>query len=166
MQRAARRGWGLVATLALAGYGSDAIAQAALVLAGARAVSGNRTVGGRVVPDPMEVSVVSGGAVDARLLGLGPGCFGFVTAVPTVIVRVTAPVRNLRFFVTAPSDTTLLVHSAGRWVCSDDSWGGTNPTVDLPLAVPGSYDVWVGSFRAGDQLRSTLHLTQNSVLHP
>ena len=152
--------------LALAARGAQLSAQAALVLAGGRALSGNRTVGPTVIPDPMEVSVVSGGAVDARLLGLGPGCFGFVTAVPTVALRVMAPTAGLRLYVTAPSDTTLLVHSAGRWVCSDDSWGGPNPTVDLPLAPAGTYDVWVGSFRAGDQLRSTLHITQNAARHP
>lgn len=144
-----------------------AVAQGAvLLLSGARATAGIRAISTRVLPDPMEVAVTSGGAVDVRQLGLGPQCFGFVNTMPTLILRAPAAVAGLRLYVTAPVDTTLLVHSAGRWFCSDDSWGGTNPTVDLPLAFAGQYDVWVGSFRPGDQSRAVLHVTQNAALHP
>jgi hypothetical protein len=69
--------------------------------------------------------------------------------------------------VTAPGDTTLLVNTAGgAWVCNDDSYGGTNPTVDIPNAGAGQYDVWVGSYRSGEQIRGALHITELANNHP
>ncbi len=158
---------GLLATLAVSGYGTELVAQGALQIGGQRANFGSRPLSPGFVPDPISVPVVSGGNIDARNLGLGPGCVGFVTRQPDYIVRLTGASRFLRFYVTAGSDTTLLVNRAnGQWSCNDDSFGGTNPSVDLTNAGPGQYDVWVGSYQSGTQARGSLNITELPGNHP
>jgi len=138
-----------------------------LQIGGHTANFGSRTVTPGFVPDPIQIAVTSGGAIDASRLGLGPTCRGFVTRQPDFIVRLTGATSNLRLYVTAPGDTTLLVNdAAGRWTCNDDSYGGTNPTVDLTDARAGQYDVWVGSYRDGEQIRGALHITELASNHP
>lgn len=144
-------------------------AQGALLVGGTRANFGVQRLDPGFVPDPRRVAVVSGGALNARALGLGPGCVGWVTAQPDVIVRLTGPSANLRLYAVAAdgTDITLLVN-ANRvaWRCNDDSFGGTNPSVDLGNAAAGQYDVWVGSFREGTTARATLHITELATNHP
>ena len=50
--------------------------------------------------------------------------------------------------------------AGGRWVCNDDSYGGANPTVNIPGATRGQYDIWVGSYQAGAAARGRLHITE------
>lgn len=158
---------GLLGTLALSGYGGEVAAQAGLQVGGRRANFGRRMLRTGFVPDPVNVNIVSGGNINASALGLGTGCVGFVTAQPDFILTLRGTSSNLRFYVTAGSDTTLLVNTAnGGWRCNDDSYGGTNPTVNVPNAGPGQYDVWVGSYRAGQQARGQLHITELDSNHP
>ncbi len=158
---------GLVGALAVSGFGSQVTAQGALQIGGQRANFGRRPVAPGFVPDPISVNIVSGGNIDARALGLGPGCVGYVTRQPDYIINLTRPTSFLRLYVTAGSDTTLLVNLANsRWSCNDDSFGGTNPTVDIPNAGPGQYDIWVGSYQAGVQARGQLHITELQGNHP
>lgn len=153
---------GLVGMLGVMGYGHGVAAQAAgLQIGGQESNFGAQTLRPGFLPDPVNVNVVSGGNLDARTLNLGPGCMGFVTRRPDYIVRMTGNSRSLRMYVTAPGDTTLLVNTGrGQWVCNDDSYGGTNPTVNLPNAGAGQYDVWVGSYQAGANIRGQLHITE------
>jgi hypothetical protein len=158
---------GLLGALAVSGYGSQVTAQGALQIGGRTANFGRRNVAPGFVPDPINVAITSGGSIDASNLGLGAGCRGFVTRQPDHIINLTGTSANLRLYVTAPGDTTLLVNTAGgSWVCNDDSYGGTNPTVDIPNARAGQYDVWVGSYRSGEQIRGALHITELSSNHP
>jgi len=160
---------GLAGALAAAGYGGDVAAQTGLLIGGRRANFGVHSVSPGFMPDPKNIAVVSGGGINARDLGLGPGCVGFVTRQPDAIVRLSAQSANFRIYATAQdgTDITLLVNTAsGGWRCNDDSYGGTNPTVDLGNAQPGQYDIWVGSYRQGQTARATLHITELSSNHP
>jgi hypothetical protein len=68
----------------------------------------------------------------------------------------------LRFFVRASGsgDTTLLINDAsGNWHCNDDS-SGLNPMVSINNPPSGQYDIWVGSYRAGENLSSQLFITE------
>lgn len=160
---------GLAAMLASVGFGSEVIAQGALAIGGRSANFGVHRLRAGFVPDPRRINVVSGGNINARTLGLGPGCVGWVTARPDAIVQLSGQSPNLRLYAVANdgTDVTLLVNTAGgAWRCNDDSYGGTNPTVDLGNAPPGQYDVWVGSYRQGQQARAVLHITELNSNHP
>jgi len=145
----------------VSGYGNQVVAQGALRIGGGAANFGVRSVTPGFVPDPINVNVVSGGNIQASSLGVGAGCTGYVTAQPDFIMRLTGPSRSLRVYVTSSADTTLLVNTASaQWVCNDDSYGGTNPTVNLPGATAGQYDIWIGSYQSGVQARGVLHITE------
>ena len=165
---------GLAAALAVSGFGEDVVAQQSLQIGGNRANYGSVSLRSGFVPDPRSVNIVAGGNIDARTLNLGVGCVGFVTRQPDYIVRLQTPSSNLRFYVVVPgasassnTDTTLLVNTANRrWLCTDDSYGGANPTVNVPRAGPGQYDVWVGSYVQGANARGRLFVTELNNNHP
>lgn len=158
---------GVMGALAISGYGSQVTAQGGLAIGGQRANFGRRSITPGFVPDPININVVSGGNIDARNLGLGPGCVGFVTRTPDFIFNLTGQSSNLRLYVTGSGDTTLLVNTgSGRWVCNDDSFNGLNPTVTIPNAPGGQYDVWIGSYSATQQVRGQLHITELNSNHP
>jgi hypothetical protein len=158
---------GLIAAMGVSGYGHGLGAQQRLTIGGRRANFGMRALRSGFVPDPAQVNVVSGGNIAAATLGLGAGCTGFVTATPDHIVSWSGGGSLLRFYVRAAGDTTLLVNTgSGQWRCNDDSWGGTNPTVDVANPPAGQYDVWVGSYRSGEQARGTLFITELGSNHP
>jgi hypothetical protein len=159
---------GLIAAMGVSGYGGGLGAQQRLTIGGApKFARAPRALRSGFVPDPSQVTVVSGGSIAAAGLGLGPGCTGYVTAQPDIIVRWSGGGSLLRFYVRAPIDTTLLVNTgSGRWACNDDSWGGTNPTVDVANPPNGQYDIWVGSYRSGEQAHGTLFITELASNHP
>lgn len=142
-------------------------AQGGLRIGGQSANFGVFSLVGGFLPDPAQYNVVSGGTMDASTMGLAPNCRGFVTAQPDVIVRYSSPRSWLRFYVRAPGDTTLVINDgAGRWHCSDDEGGSLNPMIDLTGPAAGQYDIWVGSYRAGENIRGTLHVTELSGNRP
>lgn len=154
-----------VLSLALAGTG---LAQAGLAVGGSQSNFGRGSLAGRFMPDPFTVAVTSGGTIDASTVsGLPANCRGFVTRTPDYILDYRSPQTFLRFFVVGQGDTTLVVNDgAGRWHCNDDSFGGVNPTVDLTRPSAGQYDIWVGSYRSGENIRGTLHVTELRSQHP
>ncbi len=138
-----------------------------LITAGNRANFGAITLQGGFMPDPHMHAVVSGGSIDVSPFTLAPGCRGFVTAQPDVIFHYNGPASFLRFFVRAAGDTTLVINDgAGHWHCDDDSGGGTNPMVSLSAPPGGQYDIWVGSYRSGEQIRGELGITELSSARP
>jgi hypothetical protein len=146
-------------------YGTVNTAQpaymSALQIGSATPNFGTINMGPGFQPDPTSVNVTSGGAIDARQLGIGPGCIGWVTRQPDWVVNFSGTTGNLRFFVTGNTDTTLIVNAAnGQWACNDDSFSTTSPTVDIPGAGPGHYDVWVGSYSQGNPAQAMLHVTE------
>lgn len=150
----------LASAVALAPVGTS-MAQGGLRIGGASANFGVFTLMGGFVPDPAQYNVVSGGSMDASRMGLAPNCRGFVTAQPDVIVNYLNARSWVRFYVRAAGDTTLVINDgSGRWWCSDDEGGGLNPMIDITSPPSGQYDIWVGSYRAGENIRGTLFVTE------
>jgi|GEM_PF-1064579 len=126
---------------------------------------GAHNVFGMNLPTPYAVSVISGGNLEASQQGIPGNCHGFVTAQADVIVNYVQASRRLAFFVDAQGDTTLVIRAPnGQWWCSDDEGGGQNPLVDIQNPQEGQYEVWVGSFRAGEQLRGTFQVYDPNML--
>jgi hypothetical protein len=61
----------------------------------------------------------------------------------------------------ASADTTLLIRAPdGRFYCDDD--GGTrglNPAIRYDSPRAGRYDIWVGSFRAGETVSARVYFS-------
>ena len=136
---------------------------------GALNIGGRPNFGARrVTPgfprDPMKINVVSGGNINVTPLNLAAGCTGFATAQPDLNFTLTGTSATLRVYVDrvrGNGDTTLIINKPdGTWICNDDSYGGRNPTVDLPNAAPGLYNVWIGSYQTGVQARGRLNITE------
>ncbi|MBC7171223.1 MAG: peptidase S1 [Polyangiaceae bacterium] len=158
----------IIALLALA---TGAAAQAALSIGGNQAHFGVHRLAPGFTPDPRVINVVSGGNIDVSTLNLGAGCTGWVTRQPDAIVHVqNGTSQLLRFFVRANGngDTTLVINDArGNWHCNDDVSGNNlNPLVDIANAGPGQYDVWIGSYRNGEQLGGSLNITELQSQRP
>ena len=148
----------LGAILVLASHG-ESVAQGTLSIGGNSAHFGVHQVNAGFVPDPKVINITSGGNLNVSTMGYGAQCRGFATSRPDAIVNYTGG-GFLRFFVQAGGDTTLVVNDAsGRWHCNDDAVG-TNPMVSISNAPSGQYDVWVGSYRSGEQIRGTLNITE------
>ena len=131
-----------------------------LSIGGSESHFGSHELSDGFLPDPKEVSVVSGGSIVVRDLDLGIGCTGHVTSTPDVILNWDGS-GFLRFFVDAEGDTTLVINGpTGGWYCDDDGGGSTNPQVDFSDASSGQYDVWIGSFSSDDQISGTLMITE------
>lgn len=113
------------------------------------------TLGGR--PDPLIVQGQSGGPIQASTLG--PSCRGTISGPPSHVVNARTGFPNLRFVVSARSDTTLVVrYPDGRVVCDDDSGGSLNPLVEGPTG-PGQILVWVGTYGSGGSIPYIMGIT-------
>lgn len=114
-------------------------------------------------PDPHEVEIAAGGAIDASTIGQ-PGCLGFIAQAPDYRVNWTAGSGSLPliFSVGSDADTTLVINDAeGNWVCDDDGGNeGLNPSITFTAPVSGQYDVWVGTYAEGELQNSTLHVSE------
>lgn len=156
-----------VVVLTLGVFGGTVIAQGALRIGGSASNFGRGGLRGGFMPDPFTIGITSGGSLDASTMGLGSGCRGFVTREPDYILDYNSPRAFLRIYFVGNGDTTLVINdAAGRWHCNDDSYGGLNPTVDINRPAGGQYDIWVGSYRAGEHVTGTLHVTELRTRHP
>ena len=120
-------------------------------------------------PDPMQVSVTSGGTIDASYLG--GGCLGYAEPNPDYEVHYSAGAMSLlRFYFvpdSADQDATLIVNDAAtNWVCSDDTFGTKDPAVDFSPPAGGWYDIWIGSYSADAFISGTLYITELDSNHP
>ncbi|MEM9072233.1 MAG: peptidase S1 [Myxococcota bacterium] len=143
------------------------MAQGSLTIGQNSSNFGTHALTGGFVPDPKQITgIVSGGSLNAANMNLGAGCTGYLTQQPDVIVNYSSPASFLRFYFQGSGDTTLVINDArGRWRCNDDT-AGLNPQVDIASPPPGHYDIWVGSYEAGANIRGTLKITElrsNSV---
>ncbi|MFN8530691.1 MAG: thrombospondin type 3 repeat-containing protein [Anaerolineae bacterium] len=118
------------------------------------------------LPDPVDVPMTAGGAVNAGYLG--SGCNGFASAAPDFTFNYTAgSAALLRFYLISEGDTTLIVKAPnGLIFCDDDSYGTLNPTVDFHNPSSGRYDIWAGSFLSDTFIQGTLNVTEQSDQHP
>lgn len=113
--------------------------------------------------DPRVVRVVSGGQTAAS--SAGSNCAGYVSRAPDVRLNYQAG-SGLPLIISAASsdDTTLVVNGPdGRWYCDDDGGvNGLNPAVRFNSPGSGRYEIWVGSYRQGQNSETRLHISEVS----
>lgn len=169
MRRYGKYAGAMLAAVLMLGVGATVGAQGRLQIGGNRSNFGRTALRGGFMPDPATVNIVSGGSIDSSRMSLSPGCRGFVTRQPDYILDYNNAAGFLRFYATARNngDTTLIINdAAGNWHCNDDSNGGLNPMVDISNPPSGQYDIWVGSYRASENINATLHITELRSNHP
>jgi len=114
---------------------------------------------------PYVVSVNGGGTQDASKADAA--CTGAVSAQPDFRFDWGGAAIPLRLFVTGEGDPTLVVLGPdGVFRCNDDSTNSVFPTVDIPVALPGAYAVWVGSYDAAITAPGLLTITEDLTLTP
>lgn len=124
----------------------------------APASSGATRVRAGFTPDPIRVSIYSGGSVDASRLG--GSCVGMIASAPDYEFTYTAGSFPLSFGVTSDGDTSLVINGPdGRWYCNDDA-EGLNPILTWGRPPSGSYDIWVGA--VGEAASATLYITESN----
>ncbi len=85
--------------------------------------------------------------VDVQAQDIGQGCTGYTSEAPTYRLQWTGRSSRLRIFFESNADTTLIINDPnGAWLCSDDSYNTTNPTITFTRPLAGQYDIWVGSY--------------------
>ena len=145
---------------------ASAVATALLGIASAAAAqdpSANATAGAMraragFTPDPITVSIYSGGGINASNV-LGGSCVGMIASAPDYEFTYTAGSFPLTFAVNSNADTSLVINAPdGRWYCIDDS-EGLNPILTWSRPQSGSYDIWVGA--VGEAGPSTLYITES-----
>lgn len=129
---------------------------------------GQVTIASGFQPDPMMQTIASGGPIDVNGLGIS-GCYGWAAPNPDYRITLTTNSNLLRLFFVGSNnvDTTMIVHTPGnQWVCNDDSFFTTNPTVDIQNAVAGVYDIWIANYEAGLSDSGTFYITELVSLDP
>lgn len=120
--------------------------------------------------EPRTVQVTAGGPIPGERLTGSPDriCAGVFPASPQITVTLLAPLPLLRAVGRAGGDTTLAIRlPSGEVLCDDDGAGYPNPALDLPRAVAGTYQIFVGTFGdAGGGLPTTIALSTNPGLSP
>jgi hypothetical protein len=113
-------------------------------------------------PDPMLVSVHSGGSIDAETRD--SSCKGFITEAPDYRVNFTAGADGLPLIISAASaaDVTLVVNGPdGSWYCDDDGGViGLNPMVLFATPGSGQYDIWIGTYGNASNQPTTLVVSE------
>lgn len=135
--------------------------------AGGTPTYGVSTLAGGFSPDPVQVSVSSGGPVDVTAANIGADCRGNAAANPDHQIQWSGSAALLRIFFVSDGDTTLVVRTpSGQFLCNDDFPGGLNPLVDVANPAAGTYDVWVGTFGSSDVVPGTLYITSSNSNDP
>lgn len=125
----------------------------------ADAGGGSRASAG-FTPDPIQVSIYSGGPIDASRLG--GGCVGMIANAPDYEFTYTAGSFPLSFGVVSQGDTSLVINGPdGRWYCDDDGGeNGTNPAMRINDPESGTYDIWVGTYSSGQSQPASLNISE------
>ena len=123
-------------------------------------IYGTVTLDSGFTPDPHVIGLTSGGGRDAS--HLGGGCRGFVANNPDVRLHYDAGSLPLIISVASDSDTTLVINGPdGEWYCDDDSGeNGLNPSVRFDRPRAGRYEIWIGSYSAGQNASARLHISE------
>jgi hypothetical protein len=120
------------------------------------------TIGPKFSPDPFIVRGMSGGPLPANKVvnrketPTGP-CTGFVDSKPDHILKLKSKFNYLKVVVESPEDTTLIISGPGGIWCNDD-FDGKNPGI-LGEWLPGTYQIWVGSYQKNKSFPYTLKIT-------
>ena len=111
-------------------------------------------------PSPFAVQITGGGRSQAADHIADPVCRGYVSEAPDYRVSIAEEMTDLWFGLYSPADMALLINAAdGRWHCSSDYFGA-DPAIDLSNAVPGFYDIWIGSAEENNYAASILYVTE------
>jgi hypothetical protein len=107
----------------------------------------------------------NGGALGAEgITGQGT-CRGFFQGPPSHVVFLAQPRDFLRMYVVSAADSTLVVRRPdGQVLCNDDTYQ-LNPGVEGNFPA-GLYQVWVGTYRAGESRPYQLTVTVDPSQHP
>ncbi len=121
---------------------------------------GSVSLRGGFTPDPYRVDIVSGGS--HRASEVRSGCSGWVSAAPDFELTFTPGSLPLILSAASSGDTTILVNDPnGNWHCNDDGGNsGLNPALTFHNPAAGTYDIWIGSFRQGQNLSASLSISE------
>ena len=114
--------------------------------------------------DPNRHTVTAGGDLELASCPDVPGV-GWVTKLPDFVVnyrtRTGGPAhQTLTFRIDSSADTVLLINDPQQgWHYNDDSGNWLNAKLRFERALPGRYDVWVGT-RSAVPSRATLVVTE------
>jgi hypothetical protein len=126
-------------------------------------IFGDMTIGKNFSPDPFTVRGMSGGSFPGNHVAkrtetaTGP-CTGFVDETPDHKLEITSKFDYLKLQVQSPEDTTLIVKGPGGTWCNDE-FDGKNPGM-VGEWLPGTYQIWVGSYVKGKYFPYTLQITE------
>ena len=111
--------------------------------------------------DPFVVSLNGGGEVDASTLD--PACVGFVSEAPTFAVNWEGEAEFFDIFYYSDFDPTLVLQLPdGSYLCNDDASDNVlDPEVSVESPAEGAYNLWVGSYDAGQIIPGLLVITAN-----
>ena len=111
-------------------------------------------------PDPSVTAVVSGGNINASRVS--SACRGFISSAPDVRLVYSSGSYPLIISAASSSDTTLVVNAPdGRWYCDDDGGvNGLNPSLRFNRPQSGRYEIWVGSYRSGENSNARLNISE------
>ncbi|MGJ5633927.1 hypothetical protein [Nostoc sp. CALU 1950] len=126
-------------------------------------IFGDVTIGPQFSPDPLTVRGMSGGSISGSQVAgrsetaTGP-CTGFIDETPDHTLALTSKFDYLKLQMQSPEDTTLIIKGPGGTWCNDD-FDGKNAGI-VGEWLPGSYQIWVGSYEKGKYLPYTLQITE------
>jgi hypothetical protein len=109
---------------------------------------------------------ISGGTVETqktsgRVETETGGCIGFIDAVPDHTITLTRPFKFLELRVKSSGDTIMLIRGPGGSWCNDDV-SDRNPVISGEW-LPGTYEVWVGSYEANMSFPYLLQLSETAT---
>lgn len=143
MQRG-KLGAAVVALLIGFGLVGADVAQAQRFNPRARPLFGAARLRSGFMPDPHVLNGRMGGPIQASQVN--SGCRGYISQQPSHVVISRTGFRQIRFIVSAQSDTTLVVMLPnGQILCDDDGGEGLNALIQT-TAPRGRIAIWVGAY--------------------
>ncbi|MFO7631935.1 MAG: hypothetical protein R6W76_05300 [Caldilinea sp.] len=119
---------------------------------------------------PIVREITADGELPAPELNTGDVlCAGMVSLIPTYAFDWSGETAQLRLFVEADQDTTLLVRTPdAAFLCADDADGGSNlnPLVTIAEPAEGRYLVWVGRVNLDTPVAGQLTITETADAQP
>lgn len=114
--------------------------------------------------DPFVVSLNGGGAVDAATLD--EACVGFIAEAPSFTVNWEGEVEAFDIFYHSDFDPTLVLQLPdGAYLCNDDASDNLlDPELTVEMPAEGQYNLWVGSYDAGQIIPGLLVITANRTV--
>ena len=143
----------VAATLLISEIGGGADPVSNQVNINADPLFGAITLAAGFLPDPHNLTVEAGGAIRANEAIATRGdlwCAGHITREPTANLFWDGQGGPLYIWAESSVDTTMAINLPdGSWACDDDSAGNLDPGLVFDTALPGRYDIYVGTFSAG-----------------